>query len=359
MPYKVLVVDDSQFFQRRLTDIINEHPDLTVVGVAANGREAVEKNMALQPDLISMDYEMPVLNGVSAIREIMEQRPVPILMFSSMTYEGARVTLDSLEAGALDFIPKDFAEVSHNTASLKRKLHGKLLDIVKSRPKFGFVPSTKPTTKRDAPTRKDSPEESKSVEVPTRQLKSKINLLIIGASTGGPVALTEVLTRLPENFSLPILLVQHMPENFTKAFAERLNKQCKIAVKEAEDGDQLRAGLAILAPGGKQMMLDSHNRGQIKILPGDSRINYRPSVDITFGSAANTYGDKVLGIVLTGMGSDGCEGARLLKNKGATIWSQDEASCVIYGMPMAVARANLADKILPLGEFGTTLMRVF
>ena len=364
MPYQVLVVDDSQFFQNRLTDIINEHPDLNVIGVASNGREAVEKAAELRPDIISMDYEMPVLNGVSAIREIMEHRPVPILMFSSMTYEGARITLDSLEAGALDFIPKDFAEVSNNAASLKKKLHGKLLDIVRSHPKFGAVRQSAEASPRLEPvkeldTRNDVDAKEQDVDTSTRNLKSKVSVLIIGASTGGPVALTEVLTKLPASFSLPILLVQHMPENFTAAFAERLNKQCNISVKEAENGDQLRAGAALLAPGGKQMMLDTQNRGQIKIIPGDSRVTYRPSVDITFGSAANVYADKVLGIVLTGMGSDGCEGARLLKNKGSTVWTQDEASCVIYGMPMAVARANLSDKVLPLGKVGTTLARAF
>ena len=350
MPYKVLVVDDSQFFRRRLTDIINEHPDLTVVGIAENGREAVEKAASLQPDIISMDYEMPVLNGVSAIREIMEARPVPILMFSSMTYEGARITLDALEAGALDFVPKDFAEVSSNAAALKRKLHSKLLDIVRSRPKLDAdragstnILRESPKSQGGTPTGETSGEGG---EASLGQLKSKVSVLIIGASTGGPVALTEVLTRLPATFSLPILLVQHMPENFTKAFAERLNKQCKIGVKEAEDGDQLRAGAALLAPGGKQMMFDPQHRGQVKVLPGDNRVNYRPSVDITFGSAANVYGDKVLGIVLTGMGSDGCEGARLLKNKGSTIWSQNEASCVIYGMPMAVARKTLSERVM-------------
>jgi two-component system chemotaxis response regulator CheB len=293
----------------------------------------------------------------------MEARPVPILMFSSMTYEGARITLDALEAGAVDFIPKDFAEVSSNTAGLKRKLHGKLLDIVRSRPKLdvGTRPSSKPQIESSKPLRETASREVKgeNSEASARQLKGKVNVLIIGASTGGPVALTEVLTQLPANFSLPILLVQHMPENFTKAFAERLNKQCKLTVKEAEDGDQLRAGTAILAPGGKQMMFDAKNRGQIKVLPGDNRVNYRPSVDITFGSAANVYGDKVLGIVLTGMGSDGCEGARLLKSKGSSIWSQDEASCVIYGMPMAVARANLSDRVLPLKEFGPSLAKIF
>lgn len=351
MPYKVLIVDDSPFFQRRLTEIISEHPELTVVGIAENGREAIEKAATLLPDIISMDYEMPVLNGVSAIREIMEQRPVPILMFSSMTYEGARVTLDALAAGAVDFIPKDFAEVSHNTTSLKRKLHRKLLDIVKSQPKPDFHrPSLKPVGQIPG---------NESEKISPQRLKEKISVLIIGASTGGPVALTEVLTQLPGTFSLPVLLVQHMPERFTTAFAERLNKQCKLTVKEAEDGDQLRTGLILLAPGGKQMMFNTQNRGQIKIINGDNRTNYRPSLDITFGSAANVFDDRVLGIVMTGMGSDGCEGARLLKNKGSTIWSQDEASCVIYGMPMAVVRANLSDRVLPLKDVSTALSEIF
>ncbi len=364
MAYSVLVVDDSLFFQRRLTEIINEHPELKVVGLASNGREAIEKAAELKPDIISMDYEMPVLNGVSAIKEIMEARPVPILMFSSMTYEGARITLDALAAGAVDFVPKDFAEVSSNAASLKRKLHTKLLDIVKSQPKLNIrsvatndVQSPAPSSPRAA--NKGSVEQAKTDTSSSRSLKGKIDVLVIGASTGGPVALTDVLVKLPANFSLPILLVQHMPENFTKAFSERLNKQCKISVKEAEDGDQLRAGCALLAPGGKQMMLDPQNRGKVKILAGDTRVNYRPSVDITFGSAANVYGEKVLGIVLTGMGSDGCEGARLLKAKGSSIWSQDEASCVIYGMPMAVANANLSDRVMSLGEFGSTLAATF
>ena len=180
---------------------------------------------------------------------------------------------------------------------------------------------------------------------------------MIGASTGGPVALTEVLIELPQNFPIPIVLVQHMPENFTKAFADRLNKQCKIRVREAVDGDLLEPGLALLAPGGKQLMLDKRNGGCVRVLPDDDRVNYKPSLDITFGSAANSFADKVLGVVLTGMGSDGCKGARLLKDAGGSLWSQDEASCVIYGMPMAVAKAGLSDKVLSLKEIGPRIAR--
>ena len=164
----------------------------------------------------------------------------------------------------------------------------------------------------------------------------------------------KVLTGLPANFPSPIVLVQHMPASFTPAFAERLNKLCRIEIRQAEDGDELRPGLALLAPGGKQMMIDG--RGTVKILPGDERLNYKPCVDITFGSAAKSYGDKVLSVVLTGMGADGREGARLLKQGGSTVWAQDEASCVIYGMPMAIVKANLADAVYSLDEIGKHLV---
>lgn len=180
-------------------------------------------------------------------------------------------------------------------------------------------------------------------------------MLVIGASTGGPVALAEVLKTLPENFPVPIVLIQHMPENFTKPFSDRLDRQCNISVREAVDGDTLRPGLALLAPGGKQLIFDK--RGCVKVMAGDDRVNYKPSVDIAFGSAANVYGDKALGVVLTGMGSDGCEGARLMKEKGGAIWSQDQDSSVIYGMPMAVAKAKLTDRVLSLGNIGPALTK--
>ena len=373
MPVRVLVVDDSNFFQHRLKDIINEHPDLKVIGIASNGREAVEKAEELKPDIITMDFEMPVMDGVTAIKLIMANRKVPILMFSSLTYEGAKVTLDALAAGALDFIPKDFAEVSRSSESLKKKLHERLFTLAGvtaravpiAEPKPSSIPTTPnlraPVPVAPAPIRSPSgaqqDESAKTSGPDNYRLKKQPKLLVIGASTGGPVALAEVLITLPANFPLPIVLVQHMPENFTKAFAERLNKQCNIRVREAVDGDQLQPGLALLAPGGKQLMLDKRNGGSVRVLPDDERVNYKPSLDITFGSAANIYGDKVLGVVLTGMGSDGCNGARLLKEAGSALWSQDEASCVIYGMPMAVARAGLTDKVLSLKDIGPRLVR--
>lgn len=392
MPLRVLVVDDSHFFQLRLKEIINQHPDLQVCGIASNGREAVEKATELKPDIITMDFEMPEMDGVTAIKHIMANRPVPILMFSSLTYEGARITLDALAAGAMDFIPKDFAEVSRGSEALKQKLHERLVTLARAGNRSHSATATvvertpvkpAPTTDSLASQRAVQPERARPVTpvvpkpaVPvgrstvasgtsasnrssssadSYQLRNRPKLIVIGASTGGPVALTDVLTSLPQNFPLPIVLVQHMPENFTKAFAERLNKQCRIRVREAVDGDALEPGLALLAPGGKQFMLDKRNC--VRVLPDDDRLNYKPSLDVTFGSAANAYADRVLGIVLTGMGSDGCKGARLLKDAGAAIWSQDEASCVIYGMPMAVAKANLTDLVLGLKDIGPRMVR--
>ncbi|RYY76054.1 MAG: chemotaxis response regulator protein-glutamate methylesterase [Gammaproteobacteria bacterium] len=383
MPFRVLVVDDSNFFQHRLKEIINEHPELKVVGIASNGREAIEKAEHLKPDIITMDFEMPVMDGITAVKHILASRKVPIIMFSSLTYEGAKVTLDALAAGALDFIAKDFAEVSRSSAALKKKLHERLITLAKAGQPTVITPvvapaprvqsdQTRTSTIEIAPARNPAAElaaapltnttnttvASKPVtNYESYRLKRQPKILVIGASTGGPVALTEVLLALPAHFPVPIILVQHMPENFTKAFAERLNKQCNIRVREAVDGDLLEPGLALLAPGGKQLMLDKRNGGSVRILPDDDRVTYKPSLDITFGSAANVYGDKTLGVVLTGMGSDGCKGAGLLKEAGSQLWSQDEASCVIYGMPMAVARAGYSDRVLSLKDIGPRLAR--
>jgi len=364
VPYKVLIVDDSSFFQHRLKEIISECPDLQVVGIASNGQEAIEKAASLNPDIISMDYEMPFLNGVSAVRAIMAERPVPIVMFSSMTYEGAKITLEALEAGAVDFIPKNFAEVSTNSAVLKKRLHEKLVTFA-SQANLAPVRSTDELAAQAAVRSQRAKEKTAALReriakktelsrttkgASSGGLKGKVKLVAIGASTGGPVALSDIITGLPSNFPTPVLVIQHMPENFTKAFSERLDKQSSVSVKEAENGDRLGPGKVFIAPGGKQMMLD-RTGSTIKIIEGDDRVNYKPCVDITFASLANTFSGKILAVILTGMGSDGCEGARLLKNKGAAIWSQDQESCVVYGMPAAVAKANLSDEIVPLVDF--------
>ncbi|WP_455886707.1 protein-glutamate methylesterase/protein-glutamine glutaminase [Pseudomonas rustica] len=372
MAVKVLVVDDSGFFRRRVSEILSADPTIQVVGTATNGKEAIDQALALKPDVITMDYEMPMMDGITAVRHIMQRCPTPVLMFSSLTHEGARVTLDALDAGAVDYLPKNFEDISRNPDKVKQMLCEKVHTISRSNRRLGSyarpaavaapVPASSPApassfaspapARPAAPTRAAAPPPAASHSPAPKRKPYK--LVAIGTSTGGPVALQRVLTQLPANFPAPIVLIQHMPAAFTKAFAERLDKLCRINVKEAEDGDMLRPGLALLAPGGKQMMIDG--RGTVKILPGDERLNYKPCVDITFGSAAKSYGDKVLSVVLTGMGADGREGARLLKQGGSTVWAQDEASCVIYGMPMAIVKANLADAVYSLDEIGKHLV---
>ena len=372
MAVKVLVVDDSGFFRRRVSEILSADPNIQVVGTATNGKEAIDQALALKPDVITMDYEMPMMDGITAVRHIMQRCPTPVLMFSSLTHEGARVTLDALDAGAVDFLPKNFEDISRNPEKVKQLLCEKILSISRSNRRVSAYSAPAPVA-APAPTPAPSSVSSYGSSAPARPAPAPIpartpapassspapkrkayKLVAIGTSTGGPVALQRVLTQLPANFPAPIVLIQHMPAAFTKAFAERLDKLCRISVKEAEDGDILRPGLALLAPGGKQMMIDG--RGAVKILPGDERLNYKPCVDITFGSAAKSYGDKVLAVVLTGMGADGREGARLLKQGGSSIWAQDEASCVIYGMPMAIVKAELADAVYSLDDIGKHLV---
>ena len=377
MSVTVLVVDDSGFFRRRLTEILSQDSNIKVVGTASNGREAIDQALSLKPDVITMDYEMPMMDGITAVRHIMQRCPTPVLMFSSLTHEGARVTLDALDAGAVDYLPKNFEDISRNPDKVRQLLCEKVNSIARSNRRFSSSMPSHGSTSSAAVT--PAPREPLGSRAPARPLgtasaaplgrsstaapavtgnspppkRKSYRLVAIGTSTGGPVALQRVLTQLPANFPSPLVLIQHMPAAFTRAFAERLDKLCKISVKEAEDGDQLRPGLALLAPGGKQMMVDA--RGTVKILPGDERLNYKPCVDITFGSAAKAYADKVLAVVLTGMGADGREGARLLKQVGSQVWAQDEASCVIYGMPMAVAKAGLADAVYSLDDIGRYL----
>ena len=197
--------------------------------------------------------------------------------------------------------------------------------------------------------------ESKYENSATTFLPRNAQILVIGSSTGGPVAVHKVLDSLPAGFSLPIVVIQHMPANFTKALAERLDRVCALRVKEAENGDKLLPGLVLVAPGGQQLMFDPHNKGAVKIFQGDDRVSYKPSVDIALASVANAFGQHAFGIILTGMGSDGCEGAKILKQKGGVLWSQNKDSCVVYGMPKAVADAGLSDCVLTLEAMGAAL----
>ncbi|RTR39360.1 chemotaxis response regulator protein-glutamate methylesterase [Shewanella canadensis] len=366
MGIKVLVVDDSSFFRRRVSEIVTKDPELEVIGTASNGLEAVKMAAELKPQVITMDIEMPVMDGISAVREIMGKTPTPILMFSSLTQDGAKATLDALEAGALDFLPKRFEDIATNKDEAILLLQQRIKALGRRRVYRPVTRSTIPTPAKSTKT-PASPQLTRSVTpapVPVRGTVVKrasgknYKLLLIGTSTGGPVALQKILTQLPANYPHPILLIQHMPAAFTPAFASRLNGLCKIQVKEAQTGDQLRPGTAYLAPGGMQMMLERGGaHGRIKIVAGSADMNYKPSVDIAFASASKISGRETLAVVLTGMGADGREGARMLKSAGATIWAQDEASCIVYGMPQAVTAAGISSQSIALDDMAEAILR--
>jgi two-component system chemotaxis response regulator CheB len=377
MTYKVLVVDDSSFFRRRVTDILNKDPQLEVVGVAINGQEAVEKAILLKPDVITMDIEMPVLNGIAAVEKIMAQCPTAILMFSSLTHQGAKSTIEALEAGALDFLPKKFSDIAKNSDEAGSLLRQRVAQLAKKRgltrrslsssipPRVSRTASNQSAlnTRRSLTSTESKVAEAysiKSITSPLIKASGKTyKLLAIGTSTGGPVALQKILSQLPQDFPLPIIMIQHMPATFTNAFASRLDSLCKINVKEASNGDVLKAGCAYLAPGGRQMVITgTENAAKIKIIDDNSaKITFKPCVDVSFGSAAKVFSGNVLGIILTGMGADGREGARMLKTRGATIWAQDEETSVVYGMPQAVTVAGISQLSLPLEAISSALLK--
>ncbi len=357
MPTRVLVVDDSGFFRRRLKEILGSDTRLEVVGEAANGAEAIEMAAKLKPSVITMDIEMPVMDGITATRHIMQATPCAILMFSSLTTDGAKETLDALDAGAIDYLPKRFEDISHNRDEASRALCDRVFSLSHG---HALAPGAAPGA--SAPKATAVPHAAVPVARPTAvpsRCRSQFKLLAIGTSTGGPVALQEVLTRLPANFPLPIVVVLHMPGSFTPAFASRLDLLCQINVKEAADGDILQPGTAFLAPGGMQMLLESRGGRQLlKVVEPEEGQTYKPSVDITFTSVARVYPAQTLAVILTGMGADGREGCRTLKQGGSQVWSQDEASCVVYGMPAAVTEANLSDRVLSLNEVGPALAQL-
>ncbi len=376
---KVLVVDDSSFFCRRVASLLNEDVDIKVVGIAANGKEAIEKVKELKPNVITMDVEMPVMDGITALRTIMEIQPTPTLMLSSLTYEGAKLTLDALDAGAVDFQLKSYESIANSDSQNAVALREKVKEIAKVK-NYGVsaekskLQNLKPATelkeiqerqpvsesKKEKPAVKEEVKLKKETSTTSSQLKKQsIKLIAIGASTGGPVAVQHILMHLPSKVSCPILITQHMPATFTGAFAARMDGLCEITVKEAEDRMLLEAGCAYIAPGGKQTYVEGNeSSSRLRVRDTDSRLMFAPCIDVTYVSAAKVFSGDVLAIILTGMGSDGCEGAKILHNKGAMVWAQDKATSVVYGMPSAIMRAGIADEELALGQMADRILRV-
>jgi len=342
-PVRVLVVDDSSFFRKRIRRYLEQSPQITVVGEAGNGEEALQLNQSLSPDLITMDVAMPVLDGISAVRRIMREHPTHVIMFSALTRDGARATLDALDAGAVDFLPK-MGEGNTSAEDNGTLLRNRVLEIASKR-----RPSAKPLEA-------EIPRQVASA--PASSSSQKTRLVVIGASTGGPVAVQDILTRLPANCPYPVLVAVHMPKMFTGTYAERLQGLCAVEVLEAADGMRLQPGRVLIAPGGQQTEVRrSGDSLVVRVSDGGDHL-YKPCVDLTFASVAHEVGGTSLAIVLTGMGSDGAKGAKELKKSGARIWAQDEASSVVYGMPAAVARDGSADSVMSLSEIGRALLGV-
>ncbi len=341
---KILIVDDSAFMRNALSTMLSSDPEIKIVGTARDGIEAIEKIESLKPDIVTMDVEMPRMDGITALKHIMETNPLPVVMVSSITTEGAKVTLDALDLGAVDFIPKNLSELSINIVKIKEIL----IDRIKQIARKGIV------TKRVRPCLKTAP---RVTEVPTHMPvrttgDRRVGIVSVGTSTGGPKALQEIIPRLPKDFPTPIVIAQHMPPNFTGPFAERLNQLSQIEVREAVEGEPLKPGVALIAPGRGHMRV-KRVRGIetiISISENREEFIYRPSVDALMASVAEYFPGRALGVILTGMGNDGLKGMLSMKKTGGRIFAQDEESCVVYGMPKAVVDAGIADKVLSLDE---------
>ncbi|WP_018123668.1 protein-glutamate methylesterase/protein-glutamine glutaminase [Desulfovibrio oxyclinae] len=343
---KVVVVDDSAFMRKAISTMLSKDPEIQVVASAKNGQEGLEAVRQFDPDVVTLDIEMPVMDGLTALRRIMMEMPRPVLMVSSLTTEGAESTLKAMELGAVDFIPKQLSKVSLDIIKIEKDLISKVKSVARRK--------LRPVPTRNAAAAKPAPK-----EMPKRPAGGKVarDVIAIGVSTGGPPAVQKVLSRLPADFPASIVIAQHMPGAFTGPFAKRLDGVSKISVKEAENGDVLKPGHAYVAPGGMHLTLDQ-KVSQINLVvssePADAL--YKPSANVLINSVATAVGRRGLGVILTGMGSDGAEGIRDLKAKGGRALAQSDATCVVYGMPKAVVDAGLADEIVDIDDMAEAIM---
>ena len=355
MNIKVVIVDDSAFMRKILKDIIDNSPNMQVVGSAKNGKEALEVIKKLKPDVVTLDVEMPVMDGLTALKEIMNKNPVPVVMLSSYTKEGADLTFKALELGAIDFISKPSSIFKVNTEDVIKELVEKIEIASKVKPKKNvFHGYEKKSSERTVSTvekfKKNSSFDS----------EGKINNIIaIGTSTGGPKALQEVLPKFPANINASIIIVQHMPPKFTKSLAERLNGLSNINVKEAEDGEVLMAGWAYIAPGDKHLHLQHKGlKYYISLSDGPLVSGHKPSADSMFYSVADTKLKNIIGVIMTGMGADGAKGLVRIKNENkGYIIAQNEESCIVFGMPKSAIAENVVDKVCDLSQITSEIMK--
>ena len=337
---RVVVVDDSAFVRQALSRMLGGAPDIQVVGTAVDGLEGFEKVRALHPDVVTLDVKMPRLGGLEALERIMAECPVPVLLLSSLTSEGADITLRGLELGAMDFVDKSSVQGHMNLLSLSEELLAKVRALAGVR-----VGSRSPAGPASA------------VMAPALAPGPHAEVVAIGTSTGGPPALQAIIPRLPVGLASAILVVQHMPVGFTRSLAERLNARSRIPVREAEDGERVEPGVVLVAPAGRHMKV--RRRGSVsRIWLDDEPRNalHRPSADIMMASVAKAFGSRAVGIVLTGMGSDGVEGLRAIRAAGGRTVAESEETCVIYGMPKAAVEAGVVDQSVPLSRMADEIL---
>ena len=346
-PIRVMVVDDSVVVRKIVTDVLSADPDIEVVGTAVNGKIAVAKLDQLKPDLVTMDIEMPEMNGIEAVRAIRATRSrVPIIMFSTLTERGASATLDALSAGANEYVtkPANVGSVGQSMESVREQLIPKIKALTGRPVTVGPARAVAPLPPRPA--------------TPRTGPGKKPAVLVIGSSTGGPEALAKVLPQLPASLPVPVLLVQHMPPVFTRQFAQRLDRLCPLRVVEASDGSPLLPGTVHLAPGDHHLVVRSTGRGlQTGLNQGPPENFCRPAVDPLFRTAVTAFDGAVLGVVLTGMGADGRNGAGEIRAAGGTVIVQDQATSVVWGMPGAISQAGFADEVLPLDRIPDAIQR--
>lgn len=339
---RIFIIDDSALIREFLRETFKTDPDLTVVGAAPDPIVAREKIIKLKPDVITLDVEMPRLDGLTFLRKLMAAHPVPVVMFSSHTQTGAKATVEALALGAVDFVAKPTSNLVASLPSLQEEL----IEKVKA---AGKIKAVKLRLKPSQPAAKPS-SLSSVVQDLARRKKDHEKLLAIGASTGGTVAIETVLSALSADIP-PTAIVQHMPPHFTKAFADRLNDKCRMEVQEAASGQRLKEGTVLIAPGGLQMLLQRDGAGYfVEVKDGPPVNRHKPSVDVLFRSVAHSAGPKALGIILTGMGNDGAQGLLEMKKAGAETIAQDEATSIVYGMPKEAAALGAVDQILPLAK---------
>jgi two-component system chemotaxis response regulator CheB len=354
---RVLVVDDSAFMRKAISLMLESDPEIEVVGMASNGEDGIEMALKLKPDVITLDIEMPRMDGLTALKRIMSENPTPVMMISSLTTEGAEATLEALTLGAVDFIPKQLSFVALDIVKIKEELLAKIKHIARNKPRFsrnmaGAIRAAAPKTK------------PAGILIPSgagaKKPLKKFNIVAIGTSTGGPPALQAVIPLLPKNFPVPIMIVQHMPATFTKSLADRLDGISNVHVKEAEHGEKLQPGVAYIAQGGKHLLVKGRPGNHELVLSDEPRDTlHRPAVNVMVKSVADTFGGAVLGVIMTGMGSDGLEGIREVKKSGGTAFAQNMETCVVYGMPRAIVDNGLADKVIPIDNMAAEIVGMF